>query len=209
MLFFRCDIHCSDGCQGCYQNLTCTSCKPKYWGPYCVGCSSNCFMPPGSYREQVCSPDNGFCLYGCKTGTYGFNCSLPCPQLCLADCNRTSGSCVNGCKKSFYGEYCNSRCSKCPGEECYSDSGECVAENCDKPWIGPRCDKICPDNCKDKKCEGTSGACYGCIAGYFGNNCNKSEYYNPDKSENPLYQGTTTNALTRLYGYSVLSELLK
>ena len=174
MFFFRCDEQCSDGCKACYRNLTCTSCKTNYWGPYCVGCSTNCKEPSNSDLAR-CSPSNGFCIYGCKTGTYGTTCSLPCPEQCLNKCNRVSGSCLDGCKKSYYGQYCNSTCSNCPGEECYSDSGACLAEICDKTWFGSRCDKKCPVNCKDKICERISGSCYKCIVGYYGDYCNKSK----------------------------------
>ncbi|XP_061194966.1 delta-like protein 4 [Saccostrea echinata] len=117
-----------------------------------------------NYRPQQTSYPSQFSTYaynelcevevnGCKkTGYYGSNCSLPCPDTNCRYCHIETGAC-QGCKPGYKGHQCELQC----GNKTYGDG----------------CEEIC-GACKDhKQCQHINGSClHGCEAGYKGELCN-------------------------------------
>lgn len=65
-------------------------CQKGFWGSSCEKlCSRYCI-------ERHCHPENGSCVWGCKT------------ENCLNDiCSISTGVCRDGCKLRRTGDYCN------------------------------------------------------------------------------------------------------
>lgn len=38
---------------------------------------------------------------------------------------------------------------------------------------GDKCDKPCPQNCQERRCDIISGKCLGCLPGWIGDECNE------------------------------------
>ncbi|XP_062576981.1 receptor-type tyrosine-protein phosphatase T-like [Saccostrea cucullata] len=72
------------------------------------------------------------------------------------------------CKENQYGERCR-KCNK-SCRTCDQANGSCLT--CvNSSWYGKSCDKKCPYNCSDGKCDITDGACSSCYPGYHGQTC--------------------------------------
>ncbi|XP_062574210.1 multiple epidermal growth factor-like domains protein 10 isoform X2 [Saccostrea cucullata] len=140
-------------------------------------------------------------VYGCMTGYYGPNCSLPCPDNCGDGyCHIETGvcfsckpgyqgyQCENECTSNTYGQDCGLRCGACLGhKQCNHINGSCP-EGCDAGFKGTFCYIECPagyfgyyceHNCNDNcgvpnKCNKTTGECEGgCQAGWKGLQCSE------------------------------------
>ncbi|XP_062597463.1 receptor-type tyrosine-protein phosphatase epsilon-like isoform X1 [Saccostrea cucullata] len=140
-------------------------------------------------------------VYGCnKTGYYGPDCSLPCPDNCRY-CHIETGAC-QGCKPGYKGHRCELQCgNRTYGDKCMEDCGTCLGykqchhlngsclEGCDAGYEGDLCKTGCESgkfgiNCKGNcnknclvpyVCNGTTGECEGgCQPGWEGLHCNKT-----------------------------------
>lgn len=47
---------------------------------------------------------------------------------------------------------------------------------------GQHCDKVCPDNCQESRCDIINGTCLGCTPGWVGAHCYKSNLLFYEKS---------------------------
>ncbi|XP_062604906.1 multiple epidermal growth factor-like domains protein 10, partial [Saccostrea cucullata] len=100
-------------------------------------------------------------VYGCASGFYGPNCSLPCPAKCQ-NCKADTGACVS-CNVGYMGKHCDFSCdSGTFGVNCTSTCGECTG-NCDHRY--GNCSQGCKAGFKGIMCKET------CEPGKFGNNC--------------------------------------
>ncbi|XP_061194964.1 multiple epidermal growth factor-like domains protein 10 [Saccostrea echinata] len=136
-------------------------------------------------------------VYGCKkTGFYGPDCSIPCPENCRY-CHIETGTC-QGCKPGyqghqcelpcsmqFYGDLCSMKCGNCSdGATCNHVNGTCTngcnvgvygdkcQKKCDGRRYGQDCGRSCGACLEYKQCHHINGSCHeGCDAGYEGNLC--------------------------------------
>ncbi|XP_062597468.1 receptor-type tyrosine-protein phosphatase epsilon-like isoform X6 [Saccostrea cucullata] len=136
-------------------------------------------------------------VYGCnKTGYYGPDCSLPCPDNCRY-CHIETGAC-QGCKpgykghrcelpcdKGFYGEVCKNKCGNCTISTCHHVNGICTygcevgvygykcVTLCSNGTFGYNCNETCSVNCGvPKTCDRKTGKCEGgCQPGWEGIQC--------------------------------------
>uniref|UniRef100_K1QLN4 Scavenger receptor class F member 2 n=1 Tax=Magallana gigas TaxID=29159 RepID=K1QLN4_MAGGI len=159
-------------------------------------------------RQGVTYPDDyskyvftGLCeveVHGCPaTGYFGFNCSVPCPDVNCQYCHIETGTC-QGCKPGYqghrcelacdrglYGFKCNKTCGQCRGlNQCSNINGTCFTgcdagyqgdlckTSCDRGLYGSECNETC-GHCRDlNQCSNINGTCLtGCAAGYQGNLC--------------------------------------
>ncbi|XP_052691512.1 multiple epidermal growth factor-like domains protein 10 isoform X3 [Crassostrea angulata] len=140
-------------------------------------------------------------VYGCPaTGYYGFNCSIPCPDVNCQYCHIRTGTC-QGCKpgyrghrcemscgKGLYGDGCLEACGQCRNlTQCLKSNGSCLTgcnagyqgaickTHCDKGSYGVNCNSTC-GHCRDlNHCFHVDGICLtGCDAGYIGELCEKT-----------------------------------
>nr|XP_034321632.1 receptor-type tyrosine-protein phosphatase epsilon-like [Crassostrea gigas] len=196
----RCD-HCknkkvceikSDECdnQGCannkYRQPLCKECiQSGMYGPKCENkCSESC-------KNTSCIATTGNCLYGCKPGYIGLNCSEECPNYkygidcsetcghCLNNttCQHTTGTCLEGCDDGYlkhdcktpcqngtFGHKCQFKCSgNCINEEvCYKTNGSCSA--CAVGFQGAKCFNICEAGMYGNDCSQKCGDCISSTA---------------------------------------------
>ncbi|XP_065943696.1 uncharacterized protein [Magallana gigas] len=107
---------------------------------------------PGDYSKYVFSDLCEVEVYGCPTsGYFGFNCSVPCPDVNCQYCHIETGTC-HGCKTGYRSYRCELAC--------------------DKGSYGSQCKEIC-GHCRDTdQCSNINGTCLtGCDAGYQGDLC--------------------------------------
>ena len=45
-------------------------------------------------------------------------------------------------------------------------------------YYGPSCNKPCPINCQERRCDVNTGQCLGCVAGYQGQFCDQGMPFN-------------------------------
>ncbi|XP_065925796.1 multiple epidermal growth factor-like domains protein 10 isoform X3 [Magallana gigas] len=93
-------------------------------------------------------------VYGCPTpGYYGFNCTIPCPDVNCGYCHIETGTCQGGCIPGYRGHQCEL--------ECQNRS------------YGYRCQRKCGHCLNSSKCDHVDGTCLqGCAEGYGGRTCN-------------------------------------
>uniref|UniRef100_A0A8W8P3B7 Scavenger receptor class F member 2 n=1 Tax=Magallana gigas TaxID=29159 RepID=A0A8W8P3B7_MAGGI len=111
---------------------------------------------PGDYSKYVFSDLCEVEVYGCPTtGYFGFNCSVPCPDVNCQYCHIETGTC-HVCKTGYRSYRCELAC--------------------DKGSYGSQCKEIC-GHCRDTdQCSNINGTCLtGCDAGYQGNLCRTGE----------------------------------
>nr|XP_022304924.1 multiple epidermal growth factor-like domains protein 11 isoform X2 [Crassostrea virginica] len=135
-------------------------------------------------------------VMGCSTpGLYGYNCSIPCPDLNCRNCHTYWGRCWD-CKPGYqgyrceqecdgghFGERCQSKCGHCANiRQCDNEDGTCL-NGCTAGYMGAYCKKECPvgffgQNCSSecnktcKDCNNVDGLCdRGCHSGWKGDNC--------------------------------------
>ncbi|XP_061180979.1 receptor-type tyrosine-protein phosphatase T-like [Saccostrea echinata] len=72
------------------------------------------------------------------------------------------------CNESHYGENCKNCNKSC--RTCDPASGFCLT-CANSSWYGKSCDKNCPYNCSDGKCDINNGVCSSCYPGYYGQTC--------------------------------------
>lgn len=81
---------------------------------------------------------------------------------------------------------------------------EVIVTGCSKGVYGDSCDKPCPDNCMEHKCDVTDGTCLECLAGWIGKFCDKDEV-SPNK---PVSQyRTATNCSVCIANYAVDGDI--
>ncbi|XP_062582655.1 scavenger receptor class F member 1-like [Saccostrea cucullata] len=139
---------------------------------------------------------------GCKrTGVYGPDCSLPCPDANCRYCHIETGAC-QGCKPGYhghqgelecdggtYGQNCGQRCGACLGfKQCHHINGSCLKgcdagyegtfckNECSRGKFGNNCQQNCNENCGDPlMCNRTTGECDGgCQPGWKGPHCSNT-----------------------------------
>ncbi|XP_056017465.1 receptor-type tyrosine-protein phosphatase alpha-like [Ostrea edulis] len=97
---------------------------------------------------------------GCKkSGVYGYNCDLPCPNNCQEmRCDIVNGTCL-GCTAGWMGDFCNE---------------QDIFVTCPPGYYGLQCRSTCTGHCRDNlSCNHTTGQCdYGCGNGWTGTHCN-------------------------------------
>ncbi|XP_062592311.1 multiple epidermal growth factor-like domains protein 10 isoform X2 [Saccostrea cucullata] len=158
-------------------------------------------MYPDGYSQfahnELCEVE----VFGCMTGYYGPNCSIPCPENCGDGyCHIETGmcswckpgyqgyQCQNECNGNKYGQDCGQGCGACLGyKQCHHMNGSCL-EGCDagfkdtlcniecsEGYFGYNCENNCNDKCEDpNKCNKTTGECEGgCQAGWKGLQCSE------------------------------------
>ncbi|XP_078330532.1 uncharacterized protein LOC111111990 [Crassostrea virginica] len=135
-------------------------------------------------------------VLGCSTpGYYGYNCSIPCPDLNCGYCDLSYGTC-RGCKPGYqghhcelecgdghFGEGCQSKCGHCANiSQCHKEDGTCL-NGCKPGYMGAYCKNECPaglfgQNCSSEcnktcaDCNNVDGLCdRGCHSGWKGDNC--------------------------------------
>lgn len=150
-------------------------------------CSSSCLPSPGN-KTYPCNPFTQECLYGCKNGFSGVDCSIVCPGNCKEPatlgeetCNETTSECLRGCKNGFFGPLCSKECSKINGlcASCHEGSDSAVScTDCIKHFylnngVCRSCSYWCSEGYTDKSvCDLHTGQClYGCKYGRYGRYC--------------------------------------
>ena len=122
----RCDQPCPENCgtEGCNQDLTCSGCKPGWWGPHCnLTCPLPCRLDD-RVTHGCLQHSNGDCIL-CEDGFYGHKCKQTCPVNCDSACEKESGEC--SCKEGYYGSDCNFTCSTdCKTTRCEKENGNCA-----------------------------------------------------------------------------------
>ena len=149
----------------CAENFTgirCDECINGQWGyDNCSNlCSKNC-------KLDNCNITDGSC--DCKIGYWGYLCDKECDISCnpFTGCSK-EGNCTD-CNIDYFYNETSKKCEKCP-ELCDGCSIH-GCEKCIKGFYGDFCDKNCPKNCLDTKCEKDSGECQNCEKGFFNENC--------------------------------------
>nr|XP_022306413.1 multiple epidermal growth factor-like domains protein 10 [Crassostrea virginica] len=133
-------------------------------------------------------------VYGCpRSGYYGNNCSVPCPDPQCNYCDLDTGTCRGGCNpgykghkcelecvNGFYGDGCRKQCGRCIDmTQCHHVNGTCL-NGCKPGYKGDNCIQACTtgyygDNCNmncgncfnDETCHFINGSCLsGCRFGY-------------------------------------------
>lgn len=151
---------------------------------------------PSDYSSYA---SNNLCeveVYGCsRSGYFGQNCSIPCPDINCQNCHLETGNCQMckpgfkgqrcelACDRGYFGTACIKTCGHCAElEQCSSINGSCLT-GCDAGFLGETCDTPCPpgffgQNCSDecnktcKGCEHVKGLCTsGCHPGWKGEYC--------------------------------------
>ncbi|XP_062619902.1 cell death abnormality protein 1-like [Saccostrea cucullata] len=146
---------------------------------------------PAGYSEMA---HNELCeveVNGCLAGSYGPNCSLPCPDNCGDGyCDVETGvcfwckpgyhgpQCESECDPINYGQDCRHSCGACLGHKrCHHINGSCVKgcdagfkgefckTECDPYTYGFDCMQNCSDSCENNTCNSFTGQCLG--HGYF------------------------------------------
>eukprot|EP00105_Crassostrea_gigas_P034124 XP_019918272.1 PREDICTED: uncharacterized protein LOC105317082 isoform X2 [Crassostrea gigas] len=153
---------------------------------------------PSGYSQYAYNDICELEVYGCPVnGCYGFNNSLPCPDVNCHYCHRETGTCelcksgYKGfqceivCDRGSYGSGCNETCGHCRDiKQCSNINGTCLTgcdvgyqgnlckTPCDRGLYGSECNETC-GHCRDvNQCSNINGTCLtGCDAGYQGNLC--------------------------------------
>lgn len=129
------------------------------------------------HTEQQKGRFAGFSLFVSNT-TDGQNNSL-CykngPELPLLDFNKTCTK--HGRYVIFYNERLEETIYP-PGYEInsvFTELCEVTVTGCSSLGVyGDHCDKPCPQNCQERRCNIISGKCLGCLPGWMGDECNKA-----------------------------------
>nr|XP_034315174.1 cell death abnormality protein 1-like isoform X2 [Crassostrea gigas] len=85
------------------------------------------------------------------------------------------------CSDGTFGENCSNICSDGCNKQCDKDTGDCICKN--GLW-GQFCKQACPLFCSKNECNSNTGNCYGCIAGYYGLQCDNECSFGCQKSCN-------------------------
>ena len=163
--------HCdTDYC----MESSCIKCEAGHYlfGTSCHACPLYCTDCSG---PKICT--------GCVRGRYGAQCEAPCRDTCL-DC--ISDSQCTECMPGRHGQYCQLYCPLgCVDILCDKDTGQCL-DGCRHGYYlsGVDCTD-CPEHCT--RCY-DSNRCTGCIAGYYGTNCQSSC---PSSCQNQVCEKTT------------------
>ncbi len=170
----KCQNNCMDKCyeDKCYMNGTCINkdkCAHSYlYGEKCEkSCKDNC-------KDGSCN-FNGECQNGCSEQFYGApTCLNKCSPLCKnSNCN-DEGICINCNDDHYYGNFCNISVSQyltnCTRAK---QNGESCLECKDQKYFGEKCENLCSEGCKDRKCK-IDGKCEGCENIYYGLYCNNT-----------------------------------
>lgn len=166
-----CNRFCSSGCSdaGCDRETgVCSACRPTYYdSPTCrLRCATGCLVPVNS-TAPVCaanaSGSGSSCAFGCKPRNYPLasNCSLSCPSGCAdAPANASTTNVCEG--DSAASVVCRFGCRV----DMWGQSSACSA----------RCPSACVyGNGTTSSCDASTGDCtFGCDAGYWGKQCEKS-----------------------------------
>lgn len=152
-------------------NITCT-----LHGQYVIYYNErlNNVTYPSDYSEFAESDLCEVEVYGCPTsGFYGYNCSIPCPDVNCRYCHIETGTC-EGCKPGYQGHRCELKCPRGYfGEECSDKcSDNCYGCNninglcdsgCQPGWRGDYCHEVCLHEFFGQDCaKRCSNACIGC-----------------------------------------------
>uniref|UniRef100_A0A8W8P1I7 GAIN-B domain-containing protein n=1 Tax=Magallana gigas TaxID=29159 RepID=A0A8W8P1I7_MAGGI len=134
---------------------------------------------------------------GCPTpGYYGFNCTIPCPDVNCGYCHIETGTCQGGCIPGYRGHQCELGCPRpgyygidcnlpCPDKcrYCHIETGTCQGckpgynghqceLECDKGWYGEGCQRQCGHCINTTQCDHVNGTCsQGCEFGYKSETC--------------------------------------
>ncbi|XP_052763474.1 multiple epidermal growth factor-like domains protein 6 [Mya arenaria] len=173
-----CSIRCSSlnaNCSICNRSDgMCLECKNGLY-PHgngsCISCNSNC-------ESKQCNSKTGICTNGCLGKFWGDKCDMQCDSNCET-CQQESGICDSCYKPTVYGSYCNESCSSsCLENKCDQRSGHCSI-GCEGDFFGYLCQTMCPENCQQSgtgtKCNFDGNCKFGCVDGYEGDACTKSQ----------------------------------
>lgn len=54
----------------------------------------------------------------------------------------------------------------------------CYQKGCSTPGVyGGQCNKPCPENCQERRCDSINGTCLGCTPGWMGDSCTTGKIY--------------------------------
>nr|XP_034311839.1 multiple epidermal growth factor-like domains protein 10 [Crassostrea gigas] len=57
----------------------------------------------------------------------------------------------------------------------YTELCEVTVTGCSSSGVyGENCDKVCPDNCQERRCDIANGTCLGCTPGWLGTHCDEA-----------------------------------
>lgn len=127
----------------------------------------------------------GHFVSGCHTtGFYGYNCSIPCPDLNCRYCHLLSGAC-RGCTPGYKGHHCELGILFIFTRNCYPHWTALwkhfklviyLWTECGDGHFGEGCQSKC-GHCADiSQCHHEDGTCLnGCKAGYMGAYCKKGK----------------------------------
>nr|XP_022307316.1 multiple epidermal growth factor-like domains protein 10 isoform X2 [Crassostrea virginica]XP_022307317.1 multiple epidermal growth factor-like domains protein 10 isoform X2 [Crassostrea virginica] len=161
---------------------------------------------PSSYSQYAFNDLCELEVYGCpRSGYYGNNCSVPCPDPQCNYCDLDTGTCRGGCNPGYkghrcelecvdglYGDGCRNTCGHCTDmTQCHHVTGTCL-EGCIPGYMGNDCMQACStgyygENCsmscgyclKDETCHFVNGSCLsGCKIGYHPPFCAQECYNN-------------------------------
>ncbi|KAL4228871.1 hypothetical protein ACF0H5_011911 [Mactra antiquata] len=150
---------CSFGCSTCTNFSKCTACADKF------------YLQSGKCHR---------CFYRCATCTNSKTCTACADKFYLQSgkchhCFNRCATCTNlktctACADKFYLQsgdchLCSSVCATCTRFK------TCTA--CGDPYwnLLGQCSSLCSTNCTDSRCDDTTGLCYDCKPGKYGQHC--------------------------------------
>ncbi|KAJ8305721.1 hypothetical protein KUTeg_016266 [Tegillarca granosa] len=122
-------------------------------------------------------------VFGCKSGTYGWECRKSCPLTCQENrCDPYMAHCLKACADNYFGLNCEKFCH-CKNDGCNPENGHCFVPGCKAGYKGVNCTTACGGNvfcnsscnCETGGCDIVTGMCVvpGCRAGWKGKGCNE------------------------------------
>ena len=155
----QCNTPCVSNCKLCTTSPWCEVCDDGYYGLSCSKCRDSCVKCTGFYNCTLC-----------VDGFHGSRCSDQCPTHCASCTNNTFCS---SCEAGWTGETCecNLNCS----DRC-GIGGQCTL-GCADGLYGISCGLRCKvSDCTS--CNQTTGNCTQCVAGKYGESCEKTCHSN-------------------------------